>query len=243
MTALSELFLIEKGITAVIGSGGKTSLIRALSSELSKKGRVLLLTTTKIWPPDFCPVLTGATAKTLREAFLSARVVCAGEPTAAETPEGRKTKLKAPSAPICELAGEADYVLVEADGSRQLPLKAHLPFEPVIPEGTRSVIQVVGLSGIGKPAGESVHRPEQFLKLLCEGGYPGTEKGPGMTVTPEALARVLYEEIRGDILFLNGAETPELKTYAMRLAELVKDFGYRRAVCGSLKERTFTCLY
>lgn len=35
------------------------------------------------------------------------------------------------------LADAADYVIVEADGSKRLPLKAHASHEPVIPENTR----------------------------------------------------------------------------------------------------------
>ena len=238
MEQLSDLLQIPRGLTAVIGSGGKTSLIRVLAEELSDKGNVLLLTTTKIWPPDFCPVLTGASAETVREAFLKERIVCAGEPVAAETPEGLKSKLTAPAAPIGVLSREADYVLLEADGSKQRPLKAHLSHEPVIPPGAGTVIQVVGVSGIGRPVSESVHRPERFLELLGE-----DDAGPESPVTPEALAKVISREIRGDILFINGVETPEQRKNAGLLAESVRDLHYRRVISGSIKERNYRCLY
>ena len=67
---------------------------------------------------------------------------------------------------------------MEADGSRQLPLKAHDAHEPVIPAVSRQVICVVGASGFGKPIRESVHRPEQFCAL--------TGAAASDPVTPEA---------------------------------------------------------
>jgi probable selenium-dependent hydroxylase accessory protein YqeC len=57
----------------------------------------------------------------------------------------------------------SDYVLVEADGSKGLPLKAHGSHEPVVPEDTDHLIWVVGASGFGRPAGEVLHRPEHFI--------------------------------------------------------------------------------
>lgn len=58
---LWELLEIPAGITAVIGGGGKTSLLRALGRELSRQHRVVLCTTTKIYPfPDLPCARTAA---------------------------------------------------------------------------------------------------------------------------------------------------------------------------------------
>ena len=48
MARLWELLGIEKGLTAVMGSGGKTSLLYELAEELRQRGTVLLATTTHI---------------------------------------------------------------------------------------------------------------------------------------------------------------------------------------------------
>ncbi len=56
-------------------------------------------------------------------------------------------------------------MLVEADGSRRLPLKAHAPHEPVIPKEAGCVLCVVGAHGFDRPIREAVHRPEQFCTL------------------------------------------------------------------------------
>ena len=99
-------------------------------------------------------------------------------------------KLSSPAEPLDQLAQRFDYVLAEADGSKRLPLKAHAPWEPVVPACTAHVI-----SGLGKPINEAVHRPE----LFCE--RCGRE--PTDTATPERVAMVLNAELR--MLNLNNA--------------------------------------
>ena len=49
---LRELLEIGPGLTALIGGGGKTTLMYHLASELRQQGTVLVCTTTKIWGPD-----------------------------------------------------------------------------------------------------------------------------------------------------------------------------------------------
>ena len=48
---LASALKIEPGITAIIGSGGKSTLLKALGLELMRAGgRVLLCTTTRMFP-------------------------------------------------------------------------------------------------------------------------------------------------------------------------------------------------
>jgi probable selenium-dependent hydroxylase accessory protein YqeC len=66
-----------------------------------------------------------------------------------------------------------DFILVEADGSRRLPVKAPAVYEPVIPPGTDLVVGVIGLDCLGRSMdGETVHRPELFARVT--GCAPGT---------------------------------------------------------------------
>lgn len=125
---ICEQLHIIKGVTAVIGSGGKTTLLRILAEELS--GTVILTTSTHILPFAGIPLLVTDDIEQVRRALALHRVICMGTPAA----EG---KLTAPALPFSVLADAADYVIVEADGSKRLPLKAHASHEPVIPENTR----------------------------------------------------------------------------------------------------------
>ena len=154
--SLRELLNIQPGVTAVIGSGGKTTLLRLLGAELAENGkRVVLCTTTKMYP---FPDMPCAHDRAEVEALSSRRLLCAGTPL-------ENGKLTAPEVPLAELADRFDYVLAEADGSARLPLKAHAPHEPVIPAEARQTICVVGVSGFGRTIREAAHRPERFAAL------------------------------------------------------------------------------
>ncbi|MCR4870886.1 MAG: putative selenium-dependent hydroxylase accessory protein YqeC [Atopobiaceae bacterium] len=193
---LAEKLHIEPGITAVIGSGGKTTLLERLADELS--GTVVFATSTRILPFPGIPTVACPP--------LPARVSCVGEPA-------ENGKLAAPTCGFDALSAAADYVLVEADGSRRLPLKAHAPWEPVIPDGSIQTILVVGASGFGKPVGSAVHRPEIFCALA---GCSADD-----TATPELVARVIRSEALADRLLINQADTPELMGLAHELGEHV----------------------
>jgi molybdenum cofactor cytidylyltransferase len=111
-------------------------------------------------------------------------------------------------------------LLIEADGSRQKPLKAWAEHEPPIPEFVEQVVEVAGLSGIGKPLSDDVvHRAEIFSKLS------GLKMGE--TITPEALIRVLLHPDGGQknilsgakkTILLNQADTLELQSTAHGMA-------------------------
>lgn len=74
-------------------------------------------------------------------------------------------------AKLCEIA---DYVVVDADSSSAgLPIMLHNEYGPVIPEGTKSVIWTVGLSGIGCFASDAVYRFEMIDELTGMQVIPG----------------------------------------------------------------------
>lgn len=207
---LSERLGIRPGVTAVIGGGGKTTLLRTLGEELAAGGaRVLLCATTKIYPFDGLLNLADPTEEALAEALESRRLVCAG------TPVPGTGKLTAPGLPMARLAALADCVLAEADGSAGRPFKAHAAHEPVVPREANQIVTVAGASGFGRPVREAVHRPELFGFL--------TELEPEDPVTPEAVAEALQTEastawplIR---VFVNQVEDEAAMIAASRLAE------------------------
>lgn len=206
---------IRPGVTAVIGGGGKTSLLRTLGEELAKAGRkVLLCSTTKIFPFEGIPCVTDAGTDALLTARARSGLVCAG--TLLDS-----GKLAAPATPITQLEALFDYVLVEADGSAHLPLKAHAPQEPVIPAEAAQTICVVGASGFGRPIREAAHRPELYARLA---GAAETD-----LVTPELAAAVLTAEKLHHRVLVNQAELAVFE--AKKLVELLDC----PAVAGSLK--------
>ena len=114
-------------------------------------------------------------------------------------------------------------LLIEADGSRGKPLKAWAEHEPPIPSFVDLVVQVVGLSGVGKPLIEEyVHRVDIFSRLS------GLDLE--QMITPEALVQVLIHREGAarkfppqvkKIALLNQADTPGLQSFAQGLSQLV----------------------
>lgn len=142
-----------KACIAVIGAGGKTTAVRSLAHRLSGFP-VLWTTTTHIYPasPEDCRLrLAAPTAEELTAALAEPGVVCAG------VPAGEKWTALPPEvwAAGCRAA---DYIVCEADGAHRLPLKLHRPDEPVLPAETTHALIVVGLSALGRPVEEVVHR-------------------------------------------------------------------------------------
>ena len=66
---------------------------------------------------------------------------------------------------VSDLVCLADYVLVEADGAKTLPLKAHAEHEPVIPACAGRTVCMVGVDGLGAPVSQTCHRPQRFAQL------------------------------------------------------------------------------
>ena len=219
---LAKLLDIHPGVTAVIGGGGKTTLLRTLGEELAEESRVLLCTTTKIFP--FHDLPCAMTAEELNSLRRELRLMCAG------TPVPGTEKLTAPPVPMAELAAWFDYVLVEADGSAQRPFKAHASHETVIPAEASQVICVVGASGFGKPIREATHRPELYAQLA---GVSVED-----LVAPETEAAVLQAEGLHHRIYVNQVETRQDLAAAEALAALLDC----PVLAGSLHRREyFTC--
>lgn len=215
---------VPRGITSVIGGGGKTTLLSALARELSASGAsVALTTTTHFLPFEDMPVLSGP----VEWDAAASPVACFASPT-------EEGKLTVPDCGIQALAEAADFVLVEADGSKRLPLKAHADWEPAVPEGSKRCVLVLGGSGFGRPVREAVHRPELFCGLAgCEGD---------VVATPELVAAAIAAEtasgrIAPDVVVVNQAEDPRVARAARDFADALRAHGMGVPVlAGSIRD-------
>lgn len=210
-----EAFQITGRVVSVIGSGGKTTLLRHLARSLP--GKILLTTSTHIYPFTDIPLVEtgpeptpGGRVRALRElraALAQSRVACMGCPL----PTG---KLAAPAVPLEDLLDDADTIIVEADGSAGRPLKAHRPWEPVIPAASTMTVGVVGASGLGQPAAVACHCPDLFCALA------GTT--PEEPVRAEHVARVLNRENLADCTLVNQIDALTDPDAARRLCDLIR---------------------
>lgn len=113
---LQKALEIQPGVTAIIGGGGKTTLMECLAEELSAQARVIVCTTTHIYPEQNMPCLVSPSEAEVEAELARTHCVCVG--SASES-----GKFSAPELTFRTLCALADYVIVEADGSKRLPLR------------------------------------------------------------------------------------------------------------------------
>lgn len=227
---LQDALGIPRGITSVIGGGGKTTLLSVLARELACVGATVALTTsTHFLPFEGMPALSGPGEWDTA----ASPIACFASPT-------EEGKLTVPVCGIPALAEAADYVLVEADGSKRLPLKAHADWEPAVPAGSKRCVLVLGGSGFGRPVREAVHRPELFCELAgCESDADATPK----LVAAAIAAETASGRIAPDVVVVNQAEDPRVADAACAFAGTLHAHGVGAPVlAGSIRDaELFVC--
>jgi len=124
-------------------------------------------------------------------------------------------------------------LLIEADGSRRKPLKAHGDNESVIPSFSTCMVNVVGLMCIGRPLGEEwVLRPEKFAEI--------SGMVEGEMITSNSLVQVLGSKKGGlkkimdpvmRYLILNQADDTYLQSEAGKMADSLLPYYEKIGIC------------
>lgn len=155
-------------IVAVVGSGGKTTYIREQAKIYLAQGKRVLVTTTTHMYAEEDTIFTNDAQEIC--ACLQTKGYCmVGQPDTSN--DGARTKICALSSDVLARAAQcADVVLVEADGSKGKPVKFPAEHEPVIPDGTDTIVIVMGFFAVGQTIGEACHRQEQVC--CCLGASP-----------------------------------------------------------------------
>ena len=224
----SALSLGPREHLALVGGGGKTTLMFGLADEFRLKGnRFVISTTTKVWnwealkwpnvvldPSDYgSQEDLKATLKKNGHAFVGTRVLESGKM------EGIDPSL----ANSIYREYDIDYLILEADGAAGRPLKAPAQHEPVIPSSATVVVAIMGLEAMGKPLEEEVvFRPEQFIKI--------TGLNRGEMITPSALANI-FQSPEG---LFKGAPTTAKRIAFLNKLDLVADDQEVRALADLL---------
>ena len=145
-------------IICVVGSGGKTTLIKKLAEQYRREGKTVIVTTSTHMFIEEDTLLTDD-ADTILRRLAQTGYAMAG------IAEGKKIKALSPATyeAVCSFA---DVVLVEADGSKGLPLKYPNTSEPVIPENADEIMVVCGLNAVGQKAKDVCHRLELVKACL-----------------------------------------------------------------------------
>lgn len=208
MTQLWNLFDFPQGSrVALVGAGGKTTLLYLFSKEAGKETSALLTTTTRILTPPSHVVDTlwlGRKGQPLPDTFVNPGVTAMGR---FHPQTGKLHSL--PLSQLEEVLPAFPYVFVEADGSKRKPLKGWSKHEPVIPDFVTHTVGITNLAYLGTPASSSfIHRLDQFSHLTgCQKGEPLTMEHMERLITG---TRGLFHRARGkQILFFNHCEQLE----------------------------------
>jgi probable selenium-dependent hydroxylase accessory protein YqeC len=204
---LHEILVLRDGqVVAVIGAGGKHTVMAHLCRELTEFGMTALLTSTTNLHrienlSDFSTVRAEADDEDGGDGMrrllgLNRSAVVVGADLSANMFKG----IEPQQVQRLRAALPDAVILVKADGARKRLLKAPADHEPVYPPTVDLVILVLSLAAIGKPFDEThVHRLER-VRTLTTGDVigPGTLvdviRGPGGYAEhlPPAARRVLY---------------------------------------------------
>lgn len=145
---------------AVVGAGGKTTLIHRLAEEYRRKGASVLGSDDHTYAGGighgsflrfFC--YKGKNKKN--------RILHGGKSVSwAEAKIG-----SLPEPVFRDLLIAADYVLIEADGAKHYSLKYPAEHEPVIPAEATDVILVLGIWDLGKSCQDVIFRFDRMAEL------------------------------------------------------------------------------
>ncbi len=244
-------------IVAIVGGGGKTSLMFALANSLP--GRIVVTTTTRIFAAQMklaaATVFFTTKGAENAEFFRSVSEKLDAFEQCLVIGEVGERQEKAFGIPLT-LPGQmlaqpdVDFVLVEADGSRMRPIKAPADHEPVIPPDSTLVVPVVGMDALARPLSEIAHRPEKIEELLM--ANPSTSSGQvsqlsmvNGRLTPKMVAQIIVSEKGGlksvpdgarVIPLLNKVEGDAQLTAAREIAQLVlREPRIERVVLGAMQ--------
>ncbi len=216
-------------VLSVVGAGGKTTWIANLAREGQNLGqRVLIVTTTHMKIPSRWGVLTG-NACDIAKQLDTEGIAVAGIPCG----NGKITYIG--DALFQQLYPLADSILIEADGSKRLSLKALGRHEPVIVPQTQYIVCLAGISSVGKTIGEGCFRwqelpvrpqdiltPAVFSKIWKRGCLDILHKQYAQPVIPvlnQCDTKRLQEQAQY-ILQKSGAAQGLISSFAEKVREL-----------------------
>jgi len=173
----------ERSHVALVGGGGKTTILHALGGQLHDRfgGRIVLTSTTKMGADQDLglPVLVGPTTEDIVAASATGPVLVWSRI------DGSKA-IGVDPARCDEWFEVVDHLVAEADGSRRRPFKAPREYEPVIPSTATLVVHVIGADALGRVIADQCHRP---LRVAALAGCRADQR-----LDPDRAARVMLHE-------------------------------------------------
>jgi probable selenium-dependent hydroxylase accessory protein YqeC len=220
MPELIDLLAAESGLVCAVGAGGKKTTLYHLAA--LHPGRVGITSTV---PMAHIPKTlgaheviadAGALVAEVAEAAASHRLVAFARP---DVKQARYGGLRSDF--IAKIRAAFDLLLVKGDGARMRWIKAPDHDEPLIPDGTTTVLPVISAKAIGKPLTEEVAHRLHHVEAVTGAEY-------GEPVTPAHIAHLLAAEQGGlkgvgdatVVPVINMVDNSEIETAAVEAAEI-----------------------
>ena len=191
MKLADALGIQPREIISLVGAGGKTSAMFRLAAELTDRGATVIATTTtriaadelakfpasiQVSPDLPLPSSLEAELSQHRVLFLYTNLDTEDSKVKGISPEWMDNSLA--------LLSFWDYLIVEADGSRRLPMKTPLDHEPNVAASTTLLVPIMGMKALGQPLDEDhIYGAEKLIQVM--------RTPRGSVMTPELMAAVL----------------------------------------------------
>jgi probable selenium-dependent hydroxylase accessory protein YqeC len=205
---------------ALVGGGGKTTIMYQLTRELlAKKLRVIATTSTKIWPPDRDGPLVvrvndylpdyAALFRTINQALaeFSAIVLVDHYDAVSAKLIGIHPWLGPRLRQECQL----DTIICEADGSRQKGFKFPADHEPQLLPDTTHMLVVMGGDCLDQPLIDDFVQRSARLRQICSIPPNQLQLSPAVVATALRHREGFFERFRTigqKILFVNRVASP-----------------------------------
>ncbi|MBL7014686.1 MAG: putative selenium-dependent hydroxylase accessory protein YqeC [Candidatus Marinimicrobia bacterium] len=218
---------------ALFGGGGKTSLLYQFGKDLSfKDQKILLSSIVKAGPSPYFQFHFAHPSRPIQYLFDK------DNPIYIMKEKIRNDKyIGFESDELIPWLNDVDICLFEADGARDLPLKAHHQYDPILPSYTTQAIIVIGADAVNtKLSDGKIHRPGLFKEMwnMSTDSLIDVKLITEVTTTKKGYLAKIHESIE-KTYFINKADA--YPQNAQRLAESIAHQNCGSVYFGSVKEK------
>lgn len=237
---MNHLFNIEKGdVVSIVGSGGKTSLLFFLAAELKLDYGVLVTTSAKILKPSIDKY---DYLYTNIEGFINSNLKVKNNITVISKSINKENNklIGIDDNDLEKVISYFDVILIEADGSRKLPIKGWKSHEPPVLMKTNKTIGVIPIQVLGKKIETGlIYGLEEFKMFAQNNEFINEEVIKNICVSEKGLFKNSTKE---KYLFINQVDDDYSMEKSIKLAEYLRlnidNIGFK-IVIGSLHKGKF----
>lgn len=213
--------LNKKQVISFVGGGGKTTSIYKLADELTRKGKRVIVTTTTHMKMPKDKVVLNNNIYDINKIFEDGDFVTVGI-------KDKDDKISALSIEQAnELKEICDFLLIEADGAKMLPLKAPASHEPVILKISSMVIGVCGIDSLGKKIKETCHRSNIVSKIVRKSENDIVDEDDIVTIlsSKDGTMKDVDLDAMQFRVIINKVDNDELLGKAIKITKVLEDKG------------------